>query len=238
MICRGFVLGILVSSLLVGHWRNASAGHQFQSVGFELSGTAASISPDEFNAVFEDIGFEPIDRAYGLSVGVFADISQSLRLIGTVGYMRGSTDNEDIFVFDQEGKLIATTYCCYSTASIPVGIGCGYRFVRGGVALVLSMAGEMHIVSVKGETATSGEFEGYEERSSATGAGIRATVGAEWRVANASWIGVRGGYRLANADLPYPNAPSLGDMEMDLSGIIVAAYVTVQPWTSGSQQVK
>jgi hypothetical protein len=234
MTYRSAVLGIVVSGLIVGCWNNAIPRSRFQSVGFELSGSVASMDPDDFNGVFESIGFKPIDHASGVSAGVFADLAPAIRVFGTVGFMRGATDKRRISISNAEGRVIATTDWYYSTSSIPVAIGGGYRINGDKTSLVFSLAGEVHFVTVEEKADASGEFEGNEESSQSTGFGISGTVGAEWRFSNLSSIGIRGGYRLAQADVPYPNAPSLGDMNMDLSGVFAAMYVTIQPWWGGN----
>lgn len=235
---RLVVLGIVASGLFFGHCHDAVADSQFRSIGFEFSGSVASTTPEDFNEVFEGIGFEPIDRAYGLSGGAFADLTPAVRLFGTVGFMRGATDKREISVTDPTGRLIANTTWSYSASSIPIAIGGGYRIVGDAVSVMFALAGEVHFVSVKGKTDASGEFEGYEESSRSTGMGITGTVGAEHRLWNMSSVGIRGGYRFAHADLSYPNAPSLGDLDMDLSGMFGAIYVTIQPWIGGSREVQ
>ena len=238
MKCRVILLGIVITGLLVGRGQDARSDSGFTSIGFELSGSIGSMSPDEFNEVFDRLGFEPIDRVYGLSAGVFFDPVPALRVFGTVGFMRGSTNKQQISLSDANGMLIANTEWRYFVTSIPVAIGAGYRLAGDRVALVLSMAGEIHFVSVTSETEASGEFEGYEKSSRSTSPGVSGTIGVEWKLTNISWIGLRGGYRLARTDLSFPDAPSLGELSMDLNGVYGAVYVTIQPWFRGSQPTR
>jgi hypothetical protein len=235
MMRRTILVGIVITGVLVGREQEVRSDTGFKSIGFELSGSIGGISPDEFNEVFIRLGFEPIDRVYGLSGGVFFDPVTALRVFGAVGYMRGSTDNQQISISDAEGKLIANTDWRYYASSIPVAIGAGFRLAGNRVALVLSLAGEYHFVSVTTETEASGEFEGYEKSSSTTSPGVSGAIGVEWEPTNILWLGLRGNYRYVSADLSFPDAPSFGELSLELSGIYGAVYVTIQPWLRGSQ---
>jgi hypothetical protein len=232
---RAIFLGIVVTGLLVGRGQEARSDTGFSSIGFELGGSIGSISPDEFNEVFASFGFEPIDRLYGFSGGAFFDPVSALRIFGAVGFIRGSTNKQEISISDVNGMLIANTERRYYASSIPVAIGAGYRLAGDRVALVLSLAGELHFVSVTTETKASGEFEGHEESSKTTSPGVSGTIGVEWKLTSMFWLGLRGGYRYAKADLSVPDAPSFGEISMDLSGVYGAVYVTIQPWLRGSQ---
>ena len=198
------------------------------NLGFELVGGMGSVSPTDVNDVVGRLGLEPIDRMYGLGVGVFHEPKAMLRVYGGLGYMRGSTSDGTVTLTDVNGAVLGTADYRYRTSSVPITLGIAYKAVNGLAAFLIGVSGEVHFVNLTSEIDGSGSSGNTSESNSTTALGVSGTVGAEWAVSDVVGLGLRGGYRLAEGDLTFPGTNE--DVKVDLSGGFGALYVTFTPW--------
>jgi hypothetical protein len=199
-------------------------------MGFEIGGVSGPIQPEDYNEVFNRLGVSDLDQLSGFSVGVVEDLNQNIRVAIRSGYLRGSTGTGQIVVHRFPFPMITTDFR-YTAETIPLSLGTDFRLANEAGALVASLAGEIHFLSLTQtlEPQPLADFPGSEDTSRATLFAFATAIGAEWQASRVFLVGLRGGYRFGEDHLAYPGQSNYS-WNFDVSGAYGAIYVVVQPW--------
>ncbi len=230
MFCRVTCGSIVVVLVLIAS--SACRARSFvEAMGFEIGGVTGPIQPDEYNEVFDRIGVGDLDQLAGFTVGLMGDLDPNIRVAIRSGYLRGSTGTGQIYIRQIPFPMISTEFK-YTAETIPLSVGADFRLVNKATALVASLAGEIHFLSLTEtlEPQPLAEFSGSEESSRATLLGFNGAIGVEWQASRVVLIGLRGGYRFAEDAIAYPSDSSFSP-SFDISGGYGGMYLIVRPWT-------
>ena len=224
---------LVILVLSAGSVRPVRANSFVTGLGFEAAGVAGSVSPDDWNQIFQQFGLGTIDRTYGFAVGISEQLSPSWRLAVRSGYLTGSTSTGTVTITNEMGQMVATTEYDYVVESIPLLFAGDYRIGPESVALVLSLAGGVNFadVTLRLHEDPAENYAGEEYSWGATFTDLNGAVGVEWRPLSHFLMGLKGGYRASSGDIPVDEGQST-DVELDLNGVYIALYVLVQPWIS------
>lgn len=215
------------------------AGVFSQGPCFEFGASYTAISPDDVNeyldrvnAFLEENKYDHISGICGVYGGIRQKIGLGVSVVARIGYLKGSTNKEQITYWDETGVKRGTVEGEYKLSTIPIAVGSGYGFKKKAVVIGVEIIGELHILKFKyvtSENAAAGIPE-FSIGWNGTAFGLNSAIVAEWTPTKQLILGGRTGYRVTEKSELTSDQEFAPPIIADISGFYLSLYVGVAPW--------
>ena len=235
--CLSVITGLTVLALF---YLPVPAQAFLKEIRFEINADYNIVSIEGVDEYLNDVNafrtsehYDKIDDIRGLSVGVRQTIYSKIGVMAEFGYLTGSTNQEEVTVWNKYGVALGTVQEEFRFSTIHVSVGPSYRYEREAKAIQADIKSELHFMKFRHHTSENkaANISGYDSDWNGMAFGLNGVVAAEWLPRSKVAVGGRVGYRVTEStDLTNDNN-LIKTIIADLKGFYVSIYLAIMPWS-------
>jgi hypothetical protein len=229
------ILLVLIVVVVLTFPNESHSGVRLADVGFEVGGAVGVVSPTEFNEYFDISDADAMTWVYGFGAATVLPLGEIFRVSIGSGYTR-SQSRKGLFL-DPSATMVPIP-ADYVVESVPLTGRVDYLATESIPIVTVGVALEMHFLTVTQRIHAQPALGFVEQSASATIPGLSGTIGIEWPLNQKIFLGLRGGYRFTEGDVPFFDRYRIPEDEkyrFDLAGPFATMLIRVHPWQRASK---